>query len=1122
MLAVVALLVATWGPTLAVAFLGHGTFGVLWNGNRHQGDRVEVVEPDSPAARAGVRVGDVLIGTTPAADAKVAHRWAFPGERVRLTLRRGTQSRTVLLTAQALSPERWGGPGSLGYRWLFVVQWVEALAFLALGTIIVLLRPSPSTWALFIALTVQADFGDMNTAWFWRLPAPFETLAFSLTFGLGKASIFALLIFALRFPDDRVAGVWRTVERGALGAAAIVGSAMIAVLLTGGFNSPGLLALNTMVNVLYVPAAITGLLALRWSALRAGAADRQRLRWVQASVAWWIVTYFVGAVVAIQFFPAGWAFTLHRAMDFAQLPLLAMLGYALARRHVVDVRFILNRAVVAATVVVAISSVFAAIAALGTRLLAPRTSQFFSDAVLVVIIALAALCYRSVDERLTRFLFTRLRTRSDAVAGVVLAIRNAGDLRTVAGVVQHEVHAALELTHAILDFSPNPPASRDEVRREVLIGGERRAVLRLSMHADGTAWDPTEYQLADELAQAVAATLTDIDHRRTERMRIASLTLDDASESMALRQYAVELLVAALASDERDALVAACGAPLVDADDAAAATGSEIGVPLDPSLFVSTPQGLVPHPMLAEVLRETHAAAIAQVTRRRATALLERDPLRAVDLALRANDAGLAVDALERAAANDASVGVASSGLRAMLDRFEDDALEDAPVARMIRRRGMALRRFELAEALAQSGDFEVGPIAATLREALIFRDRYATADELEPAYVDLARRVVRYPDAAFAIAAEASLRRALAGADASLDEGVEGPLPSAARALTLLRAACDVSGALSAARSALAAAPENALVGFSASAAMVALSDDLRAAPLMLASASRLGALACDDAQRTVTGEMPVGALRLFIEPLVEVRRAASPLIVELAASRLRNGHQIVGCGGKELALALRLGASADAVSAPALAADLWPEQDAEGGIRLLQSNVYRLRQRLPTPSLLEFTPSGYRWAGSVSVDLAADARALENLGDEPFDDSGVEELADARCEAIAARLLRPRAAAAEQWEWYAAVEQRIVDLGRRALLRAARGRLGRGDARGALNAARTAVAWDEFDDDARELEIRALVAVGRRGEALSAFRRYRDFLRDELQVEPSPQLRDLFRNEGGRVAST
>ena len=69
----------------------------------------------------------------------------------------------------------------------------------------------------------------------------------------------------------------------------------------------------------------------------------------------------------------------------------------------------------------------------------------------------------------------------------------------------------------------------------------------------------------------------------------------------------------------------------------------------------------------------------------------------------------------------------------------------------------------------------------------------------------------------------------------------------------------------------------------------------------------------------------------------------------------------------------------------------------------------------------------------------------------------------------------------------------------------------LERGDPELALSYAQDIIAQDPCDEPARELAIRAHLAIGDRAAALRQYRQYRDVLKTEFDAEPSADAEHL-----------
>ena len=91
---------------------------------------------------------------------------------------------------------------------------------------------------------------------------------------------------------------------------------------------------------------------------------------------------------------------------------------------------------------------------------------------------------------------------------------------------------------------------------------------------------------------------------------------------------------------------------------------------------------------------------------------------------------------------------------------------------------------------------------------------------------------------------------------------------------------------------------------------------------------------------------------------------------------------------------------------------------------------------------------------------------------------------------------------------DWVLPEREHLEQLRVKALERIARHAFAMGDLVQALDAARAALDIEPLLESARELTIRAHLGQGDRGSALREFHRYRDAMRDDLGVAPSPTI--------------
>ena len=194
-----------------------------------------------------------------------------------------------------------------------------------------------------------------------------------------------------------------------------------------------------------------------------------------------------------------------------------------------------------------------------------------------------------------------------------------------------------------------------------------------------------------------------------------------------------------------------------------------------------------------------------------------------------------------------------------------------------------------------------------------------------------------------------------------------------------------------------------------------------------------------------------------------------------------------------------------------------LWGDDDSRPAdtANALQSLVSRLRAALRAggvdPAVIESSPSGYRLA--VAPD-AVDAIAFEAAAR-----AGARALGHGD-PAQAARILRaalatwrgPALADVAGEEFAAAIAARLAEARRAAQLDRAEAVIALGDEAAVTGELRAIVTADPLSERPRALLMRALVAGGRHAEALAAYHELRDLLADQLGVDPSPALEQLF----------
>ena len=223
------------------------------------------------------------------------------------------------------------------------------------------------------------------------------------------------------------------------------------------------------------------------------------------------------------------------------------------------------------------------------------------------------------------------------------------------------------------------------------------------------------------------------------------------------------------------------------------------------------------------------------------------------------------------------------------------------------------------------------------------------------------------------------------------------------------------------------------------------------------------------------------------------------------------RDGQRIPVPSGKTSELLVRLALEAGTpVRADRLIDDLWGAGAGDTRPNTLQSKVAMLRRALGDPSVITSRDGGYALsvepagvdALAAVVQADAAARSLE-----AGDDRAADDLSSSTLELYRGELLQAAGDGAWVTPHRARLEETRLKLVETQL--AARLRLGElGSVIGELEAA---VVSYPFHEKLWELLITALYRAGRQADALTAYRRIRTLLADELGLDPGPRLQQL-----------
>jgi hypothetical protein len=563
-LLVVAIYYIPIGHTDFAETWGEGTFGITLP---PRGTVVESVDPGSPGARAGLRAGDHLIDR---GDYEITARvrGAYAGERETLTFQRGPKVWTVTLTAVP-TPSF-----SLGQRIGGVLAYIPPTVFLVVAFLLAFLRPSVMSWSFYLFAVGYFGTGPPFMYWSHVLsPSAYLGLSSVLSTVFGPWSVLPLLPFMLRFPNADVHGWRRRIDPYVWAFLAL--SYALYVVEWRDYYSRGSLPAWDVVSSAIVPLAAFLLAGVILAKNLADAPPRERQRWGFLAIG--TVASFVA--YAVYFIP-GVPFVVGQIVGFGVVLMPICIAYAVFRLRVVDVNFVINRALIYGLLSLGVVAFISVLDWLFSRVIAIERLTIGLE--LLATIAIGFLLNRinhGVENVVESVFFRRRRMAERYLRRAALALPYAIDEAAIAdGLVQVPVDA-LELAAAALyrrsaggmrfegvataqQTSVAPPGfDRNDLLVRMLLAEEgvvwldelrghfdvenfgiyalavpvtvRHELVSLTLygaHTNGAQIDPDEVELLKELSREAARAYDHVDAVRT-RERYASLVALPGAQS---------------------------------------------------------------------------------------------------------------------------------------------------------------------------------------------------------------------------------------------------------------------------------------------------------------------------------------------------------------------------------------------------------------------------------------------------------------------------------------------------------------------------------------------------------------------------------------------------------------
>ena len=401
------------------------------------------VDPKSDAAAEGVVPGDSIdFSTTTLAQRLVLLDFHYPrpGDTFRFGVRTpSARDRVVTLRAEARP--------ALSEDLIVVLRRSTYVIFVAIAAFIVLRRPNRMTWAFYL-YSLAAIYG--NGEYFGFLPAGIFFAVCELQVVLLALGNAAFLTFAARFPNDRPEGwsVWA--DRVAPFAFAV-----LALTSLGGdfgaafFGHPSQAFVNasSFCKVAVFTLAL-GTLFHTYFARRGH--ERQRLKLVVAGI---VVAYAANVLIlwintfSLSFNVAFW----WDALGALNLFIPVTVAYAVLRYRVMDVNFILSRALVYGVMTTGLVAMFALIDWLVGTVLAQRNLAVAANVVAAVAVGLSLnSIHHHVEKTIAGLVFRRRHAAARRLAQLASSLPHASDGATISAMVVDEPMDALSLASAAL------------------------------------------------------------------------------------------------------------------------------------------------------------------------------------------------------------------------------------------------------------------------------------------------------------------------------------------------------------------------------------------------------------------------------------------------------------------------------------------------------------------------------------------------------------------------------------------------------------------------------------------------------------------------------------------------
>ena len=537
-----------------------GWFGTIANSDFY----VLRVAPGTPADLAGIRAGDRF----DIPRLRPQERWyLFPSNCLATgttlsvgIIRNGLEHFVTMTSVQE--------PMGILQQAALIVSQITGLLFVLIGTVTVLMRPSPVVWGFYLYCLGTAPF-------FYRyldgtLKLPFSFMWLSIITVVGAAALPGLLVFSVSILRESATG-WRAALRWVAWTSFLALAALGLVHLTRNylFGQPALV-INTAYSFLERALSLAVAAALLVTYIGARGSDRQRLRWVVIGV---YVALFAPTLQSLLRNLEASSPALFDAISVIQATAPIGVAYAILKHRVINVSFFISRTIVYAAITAILVAAFAFIDWFGDRVLDQTRVAIVMEALVAIGFGFSmnALHYQ-VDRLVDNVLFRSRHLAERALKRLVAGLPHATSYRVVDEILAEEAAATLGLASAALFRRTAPKRFErtasvgwidgtatcltEQDRLFVYLSGERESLRLSDVHwkTDDLPTGEAEPALALPifvrhelsailvLGSHVTGEALDADEiRLLEACAVAAGAAYDHLEADALREYAEEL-----------------------------------------------------------------------------------------------------------------------------------------------------------------------------------------------------------------------------------------------------------------------------------------------------------------------------------------------------------------------------------------------------------------------------------------------------------------------------------------------------------------------------------------------------------------------------------------------------